>query len=414
MYDQPELESILRSNLKRHPSVTLRGSVEVTDVVQLGAGPAQVMLTDRSNGEEEIIEAQYVLACDGANSLVRRAIGAAMEDLHFEQNWLVVDIATDADLEHWEGVHQVCDPVKAATYMRIGTSRYRWEFRLGEGESADDYRDLDQLHPLLAPWTADVPVERLELVRCAGYTFRAQVADRWRDRRVFLLGDAAHLTPPFIGQGLCAGVRDSANLSWKLAGVITGSLPESVLDTYQIERRPHARALIRLATIVGAAMTAGGEFGNLMRRFIAPRLQFVPGIKDHILDAETPPLARSALVHRGPLGRSLAGRLCPNAELGDGRRFDDVAGGRFALVTTIEPDAAGRAAVEARGGAVVTARRGTTLHDWLLRAHARAAIVCPDGTVMRATRNPSSLCRAMPTFASAPHISSCINEGVRS
>ena len=115
-------------------------------------------------------------------------------------------------------------------------------------------------------------------MRLAEYTFRARLADSWRDRRVFLLGDAAHLTPPFIGQGMGAGVRDAANLAWKLAGVLDGTLPERVLDTCQAERKPHARALIRLARLVGMAMTEGGEPGNLLRRLVAPRLYLLPGV----------------------------------------------------------------------------------------------------------------------------------------
>jgi len=241
-------------------------------------------------------------------------------------------------------------------------------------------------------------VDRLEIGRVAEYTFRAQVADRWRDRRVFLLGDAAHLTPPFIGQGLCAGIRDAANLSWKLAGVLADELPPSVLDTYQAERKPHVTALIRLAKLVGAAMTAGGELGNLLRRVLAPRMHLLPGVRDHILNSETPTLHRSGLVQRAPRRRSLAGRLCPNAPLGDGRRFDDAAAGRFALVTTEEPDTTQRAEVEQRGGVVVTAGDGFVLHQWLRNGHARAAVVRPDGTVLRAGRDLSRLCSAVPPF----------------
>ena len=99
-------------------------------------------------------------------------------------------------------------------------------------------------------------------MRVAEYTFRAQVANRWRRGNMFILGDAAHLTPPFIGQGLCAGLRDAMNLAWKLAGVVNGWLPESVLDTYEQERIPHARYMIRFALAMGTAMTAGGEVGQ--------------------------------------------------------------------------------------------------------------------------------------------------------
>src|SRR6185369_13493945 len=112
------------------------------------------------------------------------------------------------------------------------------------GETADDYRRIEQILPLLAPWTGAIAADRLELMRVTDYTFRAQVAERWRDRRVFLLGDAAHLTPPFIGQGMGAGLRDAMNVAWKLAGVLDGTLPETVLDTYEIERKHHARAMI--------------------------------------------------------------------------------------------------------------------------------------------------------------------------
>src|SRR5262249_55136864 len=148
---------------------------------------------NRATGEHETILAEYVLGCDGANSLVRAVIATTVRDLDFAQRWLVVDVATDADLAEWEGVHQVCDPVRAATYMRVGKTRYRWEFRLRSGETADDYRDIAALRPLLSPWTKTVPLQELEIVRVAEYTFRAQIADRWRDGRVFLLGDAAHL-----------------------------------------------------------------------------------------------------------------------------------------------------------------------------------------------------------------------------
>ena len=155
--------------------------------------------------------------------------------------------------------------------MRVGDTRYRWEFRLGAGETADDYRDIARLHPL---HRARGPVTSrstgCEIVRVAEYTFRAQLADRWRDRRVFLLGDAAHLTPPFIGQGMGAGLRDAANLAWKLAGVLAGRLPETVLDTYQAERKPHARALIRLAKLVGTAMTGAASWATCCAAWSRP------------------------------------------------------------------------------------------------------------------------------------------------
>ncbi len=171
MFDQPELEQLMRNNLRIMPTVTLRGNVDVLRVTQGNA---------------------------------------AMEDLGFEQRWLVIDIDTSAPLNQWEGVHQLCDSHRAGTYMRVGEVRYRWEFRLLPDETAADFATMDTLHPLIRPWTGDVPVDDLRVIRVADYTFHAQVANKWRDRRVFLLGDAAHLSPPFIGQGMGLPARSWA------------------------------------------------------------------------------------------------------------------------------------------------------------------------------------------------------------
>lgn len=404
MFDQPELESLLRTNLGRHPIATIRGNTEVTGLAQDGAGLVRVECTDRVGGGHFSLLASYVLGCDGANSLTRTSIGATMQDLRFEQSWLVVDVAIDADLGQWEGVHQVCDPHRAATYMRVSATHHRWEFQLLAGETADDYRDIERLHPLVAPWTADIPADRLEIMRVAGYTFHAQVADRWRDRRIFVLGDAAHLTPPFIGQGMGAGMRDAMNLAWKLTGVLRGDLPGSVLETYEVERKPHVRTMIRRAKLMGTAMTAGGEAGSLLRRVVAPRLQQLSRLPLPISvgATETPPVGRSDLAVRAPLRRTLGGRQCPNASLDGGHRFDDVAAGRFAIVTSTDPTAAQRAHVDRRGGVLVVTRPGSELDRWLRAGRSTAAIVRPDATVLRAGSDLSALCEALPAFTPEP------------
>jgi 3-(3-hydroxy-phenyl)propionate hydroxylase len=389
MFDQPELEGILRSNIKRFKQVELVGGAEVTTLTQDATG-VDVRYCESATGASRTVRARYVLGCDGANSVTRTAIGSSMRDLGFAQRWLVVDLAADTDLGHWEGVHQVCNPAGAATFMRIGRSRYRWEFQLGRGESAESHRDLAQLRPLIDPWTRHVPDGQLELIRVAEYTFRAQIADRWRDRRIFLLGDAAHLTPPFIGQGMGAGLRDAMNLTWKLAAVLTGRLPEHILDTYESERAPHARSMIRLAKLVGTLMTRGGRPGNALRALIAPRLHHIPGVKGLILSSKTPALGRSALVLKPRLRRTLAGTLCPGALL------PDAPDGRFTLVTAINPSGAHHSAAAARGIVVHCARPGTPLHQWLRSGRTRAALIRPDGAVMHTGRNLDTLINALP------------------
>ncbi|HET7690055.1 MAG TPA: bifunctional 3-(3-hydroxy-phenyl)propionate/3-hydroxycinnamic acid hydroxylase [Nocardioidaceae bacterium] len=398
MFDQPELEHLLRTNLKGQDTITLRGNVEVTEVAQDGLGRVRVDFTDRVTGEHESVLARYVLGCDGANSVVRQSIGTTMQDLKFEQRWLVVDVDTPVELDQWEGVHQVCDTHRAATYMRIGETRYRWEFRLLPGETAADFEALESLRPLISPWVGTLADAELDLVRVAEYTFRAQLADRWRDRNVFILGDAAHLTPPFIGQGLCAGIRDAMNLSWKLAGVLAGDLPDSALDTYEAERKPHVRSIIGLAKLVGVSMTQGGRAGDVLRRFIAPRLHWVHGLRDRLLDSETPALHRTSLVTRPRLGRSLAGRQCPNALLVGGGRLDAVLGTGFAVVSTVPVTSTERDAIAARGAVVVDATTSPQLHRWLAAGGARAVVVRPDFTVAYAGSDVAAAIRALPTF----------------
>ena len=400
LFDQPELEHMMRTNLKAQTTVTLRGNAEVTDIAQDSQGRVRVGFTDRLTGGHGSALATYVLGCDGANSVVRTSIGAKMEDLEFEQRWLVVDLTSRVELDQWEGVHQVCDPERAATYMRIGETRYRWEFRLLEHETVTDFESMETLHRLIGPWVEDIPTDQLELVRVAEYTFRAQVADRWRDRHVFLLGDAAHLTPPFIGQGLCSGVRDSMNLSWKIAGVLSGDLPQSTLETYEMERKRHAWKLIRLAKLIGLAMTQGGRTGDLLRRAIAPRLARIPGLQERLV-RETPPLGRSALVQRRGSRRTLNGRLCPNALLSGAIRYDEVTRGGFVFVTAVPLMPPQRAVLADRGTQVLEVKSGSPLYDWLAQGRAVAALVRPDFTVMDSGRDVASLCAAAPRFLAA-------------
>jgi 3-(3-hydroxy-phenyl)propionate hydroxylase len=395
MYDQPDLERLLRDRAAALELVTVRGAVEVTGLDRSSPDRVGVELHDRIDGRAHRIAARYVLGCDGANSVVRQAVGGRVRDLGFAQRWLVVDVRSPHDLGRWGGVHQVCDPQRAATYMQIGADRHRWEFRLRDHESVETFRDLARLAELLTPWTGVEALGDLEVVRVAEYTFRAQLADRWRVGRVFLLGDAAHLTPPFIGQGLGAGQRDAMNLAWKLASVLGGSMPDAVLDSYPVEREPHVRDLIRIAVALGRAMTQGGRAGDVARRMIVPRLHLVPGLRRRVTDSASPPLRSSALVQRRGPG-SLAGTLAPNVVLEGGCRFDDLVAGRFALVTTVTPTPAQRDRVDDAGAVVVLTAPTDELGRWLRRWRARGAVVRPDGTVLAAGRSVGRLYAQLP------------------
>ncbi|MDN0198961.1 bifunctional 3-(3-hydroxy-phenyl)propionate/3-hydroxycinnamic acid hydroxylase [Streptomyces sp. S.PNR 29] len=377
MFDQPELERVLRDALARHPECELRGGVEVTGIGPDTTGPVRVTYRD-DDGEHELW-AEAVLGCDGANSLTREAIGAVWEDLRFEERWTVIDVRTTADVRCWEGVDQVCDPDRPATFMRVGEDRYRWEFRLRDGQ--------EPVRELIAPWLPPSYDGDIEVVRETQYTFRARLADRWRSGRVFLLGDAAHLTPPFIGQGLCAGLRDAYNLTWKLARVLRQGGDERLLDTYETERKPHARHVIRLAVAMGWAMTGGQDSAAAIRRRALAAACRIPGLTELAGRDLSPPLTTGLLVRRR-LRKGLAGTHCPQPWItADGRRsrLDEVLGDSFTILTTADPWPSLNALAHALGiRAIPVTGLGDdgTLAAWLRAGRADAVLLRPDRVVM--------------------------------
>ncbi|MER6068060.1 bifunctional 3-(3-hydroxy-phenyl)propionate/3-hydroxycinnamic acid hydroxylase [Streptomyces sp. NPDC001817] len=396
MFDQPELERLLRAALKRRPECELWSGVEAVSVTQPADGTAPVRVTFRRDGsdEEEHLWADAVLGCDGAGSLTRDAIGAAWEDLHFEESWRVIDVRTSRRVNSWEGAEQICCATRPATYMRVGEDRYRWEFRLDDDESLDGAEGRERLRELVAPWV-DLPSDGpegddFEVIRQAQYTFRARLADRWRQGRVFLLGDAAHLTPPFIGQGLCAGLRDAYNLTWKLARVLQQGTDERLLDTYEHERKPHARHMIRLAVSVGWAMTGGQDRGAAIRRAVVGAACRIPGVTAAVSRDLSPALTANPLVRRRPrlTGRSLAGTYCPQPwVIVDGRRerLDDILGDSFAVLTSLPPSARMTGVATALGASVIHVGDlddDGTLAAWLSRGRADAVLLRPDRVVM--------------------------------
>ncbi|MFI2636556.1 bifunctional 3-(3-hydroxy-phenyl)propionate/3-hydroxycinnamic acid hydroxylase [Streptomyces collinus] len=391
MFDQPELERVLRDALTRRPECELRSGVEVIGVGPDTTGP--VCVTYRDDEGEHHLWAEAVLGCDGANSLTRDAIGAAWEDLRFEERWTVLDVRTNADVRCWEGVDQVCDPKRPATFMRVSEDRYRWEFRLrNEGTPVRE---------LVAPWLPPTDDRALDVVRETQYTFRARVADRWRSGRVFLLGDAAHLTPPFIGQGLCSGLRDADNLTWKLTRVLRHRADEKLLDTYETERRPHARHVIQLAVIMGWAMTGGQDGAAAIRRRVLAVACRIPGLTmaagRHLSPPLTAgPLARrrvrrnltgTTLVRRG-VRRNLTGTHCPQPWVSpDGRRtrLDELLGDSFTILTAAEPGPSMDALARSLGvRALPVSGLGDdgTLAAWLRAGRAEAVLLRPDRIVM--------------------------------
>jgi 3-(3-hydroxy-phenyl)propionate hydroxylase len=348
MFHQPELEALLSDRVARHPLIDVHRGVDVHAIdgahTPMTDPPIRVHANRVTDEAAQTFTGSLVLGCDGANSTVRRLVGVGMQDLRFTERWLVVDLRAATPLSTWDGVEQVCDPARAATFMHVTGDRYRWEFQLHDGEDESDL--ITRLGPLLEPWTGQRDLAGLEVTRTAVYTFRARLADRFQAGRVFLLGDAAHLTPPFVGQGLAAGLRDADNLAWKIAHVLSGRAGTDLLATYQTERRPHAEAVIRKAKLVGWAMTGGQDRAAAVRRLLLSAAVRSDRIRDRLASTATPPLRSGALDHPSRLSgapRTLrVGALIPNPLLGlaSGKRvrLDDVLDGSPAMLTARHPE----------------------------------------------------------------------------
>ena len=241
---QPTIETILRDRIKAL-GVDIQMGKRFVGFEQ-DEGGVDVRLAQE--GGETSIRCRYLVGCDGARSPVRQAAGITQFDYNFNEPWLVIDALSDAHDILPSRTMQICDPARPTTYLKMTGQRYRWEFMMLPGDTAEQMLDDEFIKSLLEPWGA---AGQIEIVRKALYRFSGMVAEQWRQGRVLVAGDAAHQMPPFAGQGMCAGIRDAGNLSWKLGAVIRNEAGESLLDSYQAEREAHVRFVIENAIEMG-------------------------------------------------------------------------------------------------------------------------------------------------------------------
>ena len=382
---QPEFEEHLRQALTAYPNVELRLGVAFESLAQDADGVTVVL------GDGTRARSRWVIACDGARSAVRKQLGVALDDLDFDEPWLVVDAEVEgpvrfpdlADVPAGANLQRLsvmmCDPRRPATVVPGRGNHRRWEFMLLPGEEEEAMMRPDKVAELLSPYLEGVPHR---LVRAATYRFHGLVAERWQVGRVFLAGDAAHQTPPFFGQGMCHGFRDVANLAWKLQLVERGGAPASLMTTYQAERDPHVRQVISAAIDAGryiclldpAAAAARDAQMRAQAREATPRTA-----------ADLIPPIHAGLVAAGAPG---AGQrfVQPKLDAGRGERLLDELGQGWRLVVAREAmaAAAGAAAAERLPRlplqviAADAVPDGGALADWLEARSAAAVLVRPD------------------------------------
>jgi 2-polyprenyl-6-methoxyphenol hydroxylase-like FAD-dependent oxidoreductase len=361
MFSQPDLERVIDRHVKRQPTVTVYQGWSASAMTQEADGVRIEMERGELKdgkwvglGERGEVRARWVVGADGANSFVRRTLGIEMHDLGFAFDWLVVDVKPHTEREWTPKTWQLCDPKRPTTIVPGGPGRRRWEFMLLPGETLDEMNRADVSWKLLAPW--DVTPANATLERHAVYTFRGQWAERWRQGRALLAGDAVHLTPPFAGQGMCSGLRDSMALAWRLDAVLRGRLSDQVLDSYGPERLTNVRAFIDFAVELGKVICITDPGGAAQRDRDMLAAQQQPGY------APPPP-------PRFPLGPGLWQDGAPDAGLlgvqgrirSQGREglFDDVFGVHFSVIAR---DAETLAAISAPNRAALLAQGAVLAH----------------------------------------------------
>jgi 3-(3-hydroxy-phenyl)propionate hydroxylase len=356
---QPYLETRLAETLARYPNVSVMRGREVTRFEQdrdgvivhhvasegsrYGRSSTGAPHAPSTIPASATARARYFVGCDGGRSAVRTQLGIKMTGKSFPNPWLVVDIREKergSALHHLPYFSFVCDPQCPTVSCVQPDGHHRFEFMLMPGQTREYMEDPATVRSHLAKY---VDVDRFEILRSLVYTFNALIAERWRDGRVFLAGDAAHMTPQFIGQGMNAGVRDAFNLAWKLDAVMAGSATDALLDTYQSERLPHVRSMIRTAVQMKDFVSMANPVKAFLRNALTRTAMATPGIGRYLREGSFIPQPsyaggsyfgmprRMRRMRPSPAGRQLPQPFVKGPG-GRGERLDDLLGSGFALL----------------------------------------------------------------------------------
>ncbi|WP_084526726.1 bifunctional 3-(3-hydroxy-phenyl)propionate/3-hydroxycinnamic acid hydroxylase MhpA [Nocardia vaccinii] len=348
---QPYLENTLERALDRYPHVTVRRGREVVDFDQTADSVSVEHAECRGTGygkrapesrprTAERVRARFLVGCDGGRSVVRTELGIDMRGTSFPERWLVVDVKAKDGVDafrHLPYFDFVCDPVQPTVSCPQPDHHHRFEFMLSDSQTEEEMEDPDTVRRHISRF---VDPGEVDVLRKLVYTFNAVVAQRWRVGRILIAGDAAHMTPQFIGQGMNSGVRDADNLSWKLAAIIEHGAALRILDTYESERRPHAEAMIDLSVLNKNIVSIDNKLIAAARDIGLATAMRTPGLRGWVRAAKMKPRPR---FRRGVyLGlprarlRGVAGTLAPQPRVrtyeGRHQRLDDALGTGFAML----------------------------------------------------------------------------------
>ncbi|MFT4115245.1 bifunctional 3-(3-hydroxy-phenyl)propionate/3-hydroxycinnamic acid hydroxylase [Bradyrhizobium sp.] len=400
---QPELEKMLRRALSLRANVTMKLGCTVADFSEETEG-VTVTIADNATGAREAVTSTTLIGCDGANSEIRKRLGFGLEDYRFDEWWIVVDAWQLCDTDLPRKTTQYCWPSRPATYVVGPGNLRRWEIKLLPHESPADFEDPARLREVMAKY---VDIRCFDIWRSATYRFAARVGDRWASRRVFLAGDAVHQMPPFLGQGLCAGLRDAFNLAWKLVFAQRHGWSDALLATYETERKPHVATVIQHAKEFGLIIGEMDEARAIERdrtlraelregRMTTTRQAFIPNLAHGIL-GDTP-LSGSLMVQPEIVGKGrtrLMDDLCPMAFLyvttdsaaqawmePHAESWRRLGGHRIVIGSSAEPT------VE---GVLAMTEAGDTFAKWAAAGSTEAVIVRPDRYVYASIQNENDL-----------------------
>lgn len=416
---QPALEKVLREGVDRFPNVEVRLRHEVVRFRQDADGVYLTLL----GLDDDVVRrarARYVIAADGGSSPTRGQLGVSFEGRTFEDRWVVIDTEVRQEWPTHDRLRFHCDPERPAVDCPTPLGHHRWEFPVLAGDDESELTTEATIWRLLE--RQGIGPEHVRILRAVVYSHHVRFAATWRVGRIFLAGDAAHVMPPWIGQGMASGVRDVNNLCWKLAGVLAGELPESVLDSYETERQPHVRAVTQRAVFFGKVITERRPAVTRVRNVAFRTAMRVPGVGPFLREAKWMPMTRYVRGFLVADRRGAVGRAVPQPwvldEHGERARLDDALGAGWRVLTlgsdqaVRDWSAAGVPIVQVlpagstpTAGAVVDT--DGVLRAWLQTHCAATVALRPDGVVHSAApagaRLPAPPLRAQPGPAQPAH-----------